>query len=101
MDKKTFKHITEDPRLLASDLWNEFNAKLDQNGMSLFYDHYNGSFFVASNELAGVCANKPGALTDDELEEVICEGGFGTDAVNNPPWFTTPGEYTLAPVEDA
>ena len=47
MSKKTFKHITEDQRLLATDLWNEFNAKLDQNGMSLFYDHYHGSFFVA------------------------------------------------------
>lgn len=101
MAKKTFKHITEDQRLLAIDLWNEFNAKLDKNGMSLFYDQYNGSFFVASNKLAGVCANKPGALTDNELGDVIYEGGFGADAVNNPPWFTTPGEYTLAPVKKA
>jgi hypothetical protein len=101
MANKTFKHITEDQRQLATNLWNEFNKQLGNNGMALFYDYASGGLFVASSELAGVTGDNPGALDAESLESVIFEGGFGSDAVNNPPWFTNPGEYSLAVAEDA
>lgn len=99
MGNNNFTHITEEQRKVAVDLWNEFNAKLAENGIALFYDYSSGGFFVASSRFSGCPSDKPGALDGGELEQVIYEGGFGGDAVNNPPWFTSTVEYSLAETE--
>lgn len=96
-----FHHITEDERKAAQDLWNKFNADLEQKGMKLYYDYDNGSFFVASTDLKNGYMDRDGTgdtsadLDEQELEAVIYEGGFDEKAVNNPPWFTSMRSYGL------
>jgi hypothetical protein len=97
---KEYRHITEEQRKTAENLWRDFNAKLKENGMDLFYDYDMGCFYVASSEL------EPGYMTDtgkgktdadldrDELRKVINEGGFA-DVPNNPPWFSDGTCYSL------
>ena len=87
---KPFTHITEEQRKQAVALWNDFNASLADKGMTLMYDYAGGGFYVVSNDLGRTYSqNHPDNLTEEELEQVVNEGGFGWDeAVNNPPWFT-------------
>lgn len=94
-EAREFPHVTEEARQYAQDLWNKFNKDLLERGLKLHYDYASGSFFVAAAELAGVTVGEPDALSGEELKQVIAEGGFDDKALNNPPWFTNPGEYTL------
>jgi hypothetical protein len=98
---KEYKHITEEQRKLAEKLWRDFNAKLKENGMDLFYDCEMGRFYVASDELGpgyiknGTETGETAADLDrDELEKVVAEGEF-TGVPNNPPWFSDGTGYTL------
>lgn len=89
-----FHHVTEEEREWAQSKWNAFNKELTERGLKLMYDYYGGGFFVCDFALEG--AMSPNGLSDAEVEHVIKEGGFDSKALNNPPWFTNPGEYTLA-----
>lgn len=94
---KEYRHITEEQRKTAENLWRDFNAKLKENGMDLFYDYDMGCFYVASSELEPgyIEMGETAAVLDrDELEKVIAEGEF-TDVPNNPPWFSDGTGYTL------
>ena len=97
---KEYRHITEEQRKTAENLWCDFNAKLKENGMDLFYDYNMGCFYVASSELEpGYMADSGKGKTEadldrDELENVVTEGEF-TDVPNNPPWFSDGTSYTL------
>ena len=98
---KEYRHITEEQRKTAENLWCDFNAKLKENGMDLFYDYEMGRFYVASSELeAGYIKYGTGRgqteadLDRDELEKVVAEGEFA-DVPNNPPWFSDGTSYTL------
>ena len=101
--KHEFHHITEEERKEAQRLWNEFNTELDRRGMKLHYDYENGNFFVADKSLANGDFDRGGepaterTLNSDELKQVIYEGGFDHEAVNNPPWFVSTGQcgYSL------
>ncbi len=95
-----YTRISEEQRLLAQRLWNEYNETLAQHGMKLHYDVSNGGFFVASTDLEnGTLKDGKGATPDDldadELEQVVNDGGFDGGAVNNPPWFVDFNDYTL------
>ena len=91
---KTFTHITEEQRRQAIAMWNDFNALLADKGMTLMYDYEGSGFYVVSSDLGRTHSNDhPDNLNEEELEQVVIEGGFGWDeAVNNPPWFTGGGE---------
>jgi hypothetical protein len=98
---KEYRHITEEQRTLVENLWREFNAKLNENGMDLFYDYYYGRFYVASSELeAGYIrrgtekGETTADLDRDELEKVVAEGEL-RGVPNNPPWFSDGTSYTL------
>lgn len=91
-----YTRISEEQRLLAQRLWNEYNETLAQHGMKLHYDVSNGGFFVASTDLEnGMLKDGKGATPDDldadELEQVVNDGGFDGGAVNNPlgSWIST------------
>lgn len=94
MAKHEFKHVTEEQRKSAVVLWNGFNSALAALGMKLMYDYDGGGFFVVSDELdATDSMDDPDNLDEEELEQVVNEGGFRWDeTVNNPPWFTGCGE---------
>lgn len=96
----SYTRITEEQRAFAQRLWNEYNATLAENGLKLHYDVDNGCFFVASTDLEnGMLRDGKGATPDDldadELERVVNDGGFDSNAVNNPPWFVDFNYYTL------
>lgn len=103
MSDKVFHHVTEAERLEAITLWNQFHAQLRSRGLKLFYNYDAGEFYVADLHLREGFFKKDGTpgtsygLTQDELEVVTHEGGFGDNAECNPPWFTTFGHggYTL------
>jgi len=86
-----YKHITERQRQRAQDLWQQFNAKLTDLHMKLYYDCYNGTFFVTDSSL--VPAMGPG-LNREDLERVVDEGCF-EPSDTNPPWFIDYTNYTL------
>lgn len=90
-----FHHVTEEERQWAQDRWNAFNKELTERGLRLVYDYASGGLFVCDFVLEGVMS--PEGLPDEELKAVIEEGGFDSKALNNPPWFTNAGEYSLAP----
>jgi len=92
-----YTHITEEQRSLAQRLWNEYNITLKEHGMQLHYDIQGGGFFVTSSDLVPCRRWEDGALSPDELAQVVTDGGFDGEALNNPPWFTDYNEYTLKP----
>lgn len=103
MEHKIFRHVSEEERVKAQEMWNEFHGKLSEMGLKLFYDYHTGGFFVASEKLTGSCyglSEEEDTLTKSELEEIIDEGGFDGKASCNPPWFTDRAEYTLCVKED-
>lgn len=90
-----YTRITEEQRSLAQRLWNEYNNTLKEHGMRLHYDSQDGGFFVASTDLVPGHSGDDGALSYDELVQVVTDGGFDREALNNPPWFTDYNRYTL------
>ena len=103
-----FHHITDSERREAVAMWNDFNRNLEAKGMRLMYDYRDGGFYVCSTDLIPATESSERNLTDNELEQVVTEGGFRwtepdgstpspDSALNNPPWFTD-GVETLAVV---
>lgn len=88
-----YKHITEKRRQAAQDLWRQFNAKLVDLHMKLYYDYYRGTFFVTDSSLVPAMASDNG-LNREELERVVDEGSFELSGTN-PPWFVDRADYTL------
>lgn len=91
----SYTRITEEQRLLAQRLWNEYNTTLEAHGMRLHYDANDGGFYVASTDLVPGSVGEDGLVPFDELAQVVTEGGFDRDALNNPPWFTDYSNYSL------
>lgn len=88
-----YKHITEEQRQAAQDLWRQFNAGLTDLHMKLYYDCYRGMFFVTDCNLVPAMAYDNG-LNREELERVVDEGSFEPSGIN-PPWFIDYTNYTL------
>lgn len=72
-----YKHITEKQRQAAQDLWQQFNTRLADLHMKLYYDCYNGTFFVTF------------FVTDNSLVPVM------DSSSQNPLWFVDYTDYTL------
>lgn len=88
-----YKHITERRRQRAQELWQQFNAKLVDLNMQLYYDLYRGTFFVTDRNLVPAMDSNNG-LNREELERVVDEGRFEPSGTN-PPWFIDYTNYTL------
>lgn len=89
-----YKHITEKQRQAAQDLWQQFNAKLTDLHMKLYYDCYNGTFFVTDSSLVPAMDSSSHGLNREDLERVVDEGCFEPSGTN-PPWFIDYTNYTL------
>lgn len=88
-----YKHITEEQRQRAQDLWQQFNAKLTDLHMKLYYDYYKGTFFVTDSSLVPATASDNG-LNREDLGRVVDEGCFERSSIN-PPWYIDYTGYTL------
>lgn len=89
-----YKHITEKQRQAAQDLWQQFNAKLVDLHMKLYYDCYNGTFFVTDSSLVLATDFSSHGLNREDLERVVNEGSFEPSGTN-PLWFIDYANYTL------
>lgn len=89
------KHITEAQRLKAQELWNQFNLDILAEGMILRYDHTIGTFYVCDTGLFPDMVGDKDAITAEEYKQVVTEGSFDKNAMNNPPWFSDGDSYTL------
>lgn len=89
-----YKHITEEQRQAAQDLWRQFNAGLTDLHMKLYYDCYQGTFFVTDSSLVPAMDFPSHGLNREDLERVVDEGCFEPSDIN-PPWFIDYTNYTL------
>ena len=89
-----YKHIAEKQRQTAQDLWQQFNAKLTDLHMKLYYDCYKGTFFVTDSSLIPAMDSFSQGLNREDLERVVDEGSFDPGPTN-PPWFIDYTNYTL------
>lgn len=89
-----YKHITEKQRQMAQDLWQQFNTKLVDLHMKLYYDCYKGTFFVTDSRLVPAMDSSDHGLNREDLERVVDEGCFEPSGTN-PPWFVDYTNYTL------
>lgn len=89
-----YKHITEKQRQRAQDLWRQFNARLRDLHMKLYYDYNQGTFFVTDSGLVPAMGIDGPGLNREELKCVVNEGGF-EQSDTNPPWVIDYTDYTL------